>query len=145
MTGDTAGSNGSPGPDVVAIDDDESIRWLFSQLFTVSGVRHAVASSGVEGMRLIVQHRPRLVIADVKLGGMNGLEVAERVAKASPSTRVILVTGYGGSVRQLLEGAPGIMRVIEKPFDIIHLLSLVRSVITCTCEVVTSQGLASYT
>ncbi|MDP2872032.1 MAG: response regulator [Bacillota bacterium] len=112
--------------DLVAIDDDESIRWLFTELFTLSGIRHCVAPSGAEGLRLVAQHRPRLVIADVKLGGMNGLEVAERISRISPSTRVILITGYGERVRSRLNEAPGIMLVLEKPFDINHLLDLVR-------------------
>jgi DNA-binding NtrC family response regulator len=115
--------------DVVAIDDDESIRWLFSELFAISGVRHAIASSGAEGMKLVAKYHPRLVIADVKMGGMNGLEVAERVARISPATRVLLVTGYGESVRPLLANAPGIMQIIEKPFDITYLLSIVQDVI----------------
>lgn len=116
-------------PDVVAIDDDESIRWLFSELFAISGVRHAVAASGADGLALVARFRPRLVIADVKMGGMNGLEVAERIARISPSTRVLLVTGYGESIRPLLANAPGIIQVIEKPFDITNLLRIVQDVI----------------
>jgi DNA-binding NtrC family response regulator len=115
--------------DVIAIDDDESIRWLLSELFTMSGIRHAVACSGAEGIQLVNQHRPRLVIADVRLGGMNGLEVAHRVSRISPATKVILVTGYGETIRSALHDAPGIMLVLEKPFDIRELLKQVQGVL----------------
>lgn len=115
--------------DVVAIDDDDSIRWLLGELLSLAGVSYALAGSGAQGLRLVSQHRPQLVIADVKLGGMDGLEVARRVNQALPQTEIILVTGYSETARELSDEIPGVRRVLDKPFDINELLELITEIV----------------
>jgi DNA-binding NtrC family response regulator len=55
--------------DVVIIDDDASVRWLLKEMLLVAGISHLAAASGQEGLRLVSECKPRLVIIDVKLGG----------------------------------------------------------------------------
>jgi len=88
----------------VLIADDESIR-LLSLAAQLTALGHRVvaeAAQGDEAVRLAAEHRPDLVILDIKMPVMDGIEAAERITQAQPIP-IILVTAY--SEAQLVERA----------------------------------------
>jgi DNA-binding NtrC family response regulator len=115
--------------DVVVTDDDESVRWLYQEIFALEGIAHRAAATGAEGLRLVAEHRPRLAIVDLKLGAMNGLEVARRIKAVSDNTKILFVTGYDHALEGNVDEQLPVVAIIEKPFDVPSLLRLVKSVL----------------
>jgi DNA-binding NarL/FixJ family response regulator len=54
------------------------------------------AGNGPDAVRKSIQHKPDILVTDLKMPGLNGIEVTERVRRSSPGTRVIILTMYGG-------------------------------------------------
>jgi DNA-binding NtrC family response regulator len=102
---------------ILLIDDDESLRRVTEYNLTSAGFKVITAESGRQGLKLFAAKSPALVVTDVQLGDMDGLEVLAAVKKASPDTSVIIITAYGSiemAVRAMQEGA---FNFITKPFD----------------------------
>ncbi|MEW6244064.1 MAG: response regulator [Bacillota bacterium] len=114
--------------DVVVIDNDYGIRWIMREILSVAGIPHRVTGEGAEGIAMAQEHKPRLAIVDLNLGGMTGLQVARKIHEVSDDTRVLVVTGYLGEIEGALHYPP-IVGVIEKPFDVDKLLEAVRGIL----------------
>ena len=96
-------------PTLVAIDDEVEFIKAIETFFGARGYDVRVALTGPSGLALVDQHRPQVVLVDLKLPGMDGDEILRRIRTAHPDTRVIVITAYndGGSTRDRLlrEGA----------------------------------------
>ena len=115
--------------DIVVIDDDESVRWLYQEILALENIAHRAAATGAEGLQLVTEHRPRLAIVDLKLGAMNGLEVARRINEVSGDTKILFITGYDQALEGHVDKQLPVVAVIEKPFDVPGLLRMVKSVL----------------
>jgi two-component system nitrogen regulation response regulator GlnG len=69
---------------LLLIDDEEDVRYSFQRIFDPSEIEMATASSGEEGLKLIPKFKPDLVLMDVRMGGMNGLETLRRIRVSNP-------------------------------------------------------------
>ena len=89
---------------VLTIDDESGIRQNLSAYLEDCGYRTLGAGSGIEGMELFRRERPDVVLCDLRMPGMDGLEVLTRIQEVSPDTPVIVVSGVGtlGDVIQAL-------------------------------------------
>jgi two-component system NtrC family response regulator len=102
---------------ILLIDDDESLRRVTEYNLTEAGFRVITAASGREGLAQFHKRSPDLVVTDVQLGDMDGLDVLAAVKKGAPDTPVIIITAFGSiemAVRAMHEGA---FNFITKPFD----------------------------
>jgi PAS domain S-box-containing protein len=80
---------------VVVIDDEDDIREVLRLSLQDSGYEVATAADGASGLRLCSDLQPQVVITDVRMPGISGIEVLERVKNGSPDTEVIVVTAFG--------------------------------------------------
>ena len=87
---------------VLAIDDEEKICWAFEQFLTEEGYCPLVAQNAEEGLRQIERENPDIVLLDVRLPGMDGLDALKRIKAHNPGIVVILVTA-----RSVAEGRSG--------------------------------------
>mgnify|MGYP001110050200 CR=1 FL=1 len=102
---------------ILVVDDDASLRRVLEYNLSSAGYSVAAASSGEEGLSLFLQERPSLVITDMKMPGMSGLQLLEAVKDRSPETLVILITAFG-SVDMAVEAMKaGAYDYITKPFN----------------------------
>ncbi len=102
---------------ILLIDDDESLRRVTEYNLAEAGFSLITAGSGRQGLKLFSQNNPDLVITDVKLGDIDGLEVLAAIKKESPDIPVIVITAFGSiemAVKAMHEGA---FNFITKPFD----------------------------
>jgi two-component system, NtrC family, response regulator len=102
---------------ILLIDDDESLRRVTEYNLTAAGFDVIPSHSGRLGIELFKKNDPDLVITDVKLGDMDGLEVLAAIKGESPETPVIVITAFGSielAVKAMHEGA---FNFITKPFD----------------------------
>jgi signal transduction histidine kinase len=91
-------SVGYTAPDewkVVLIDDEEDIREVMSITLGDSGYRVSTASDGTAGVRLCETIEPQIVITDVRMPGLNGIQVLEQIKKKHSDTEVIVTTAFG--------------------------------------------------
>jgi two-component system NtrC family response regulator len=102
---------------ILLIDDDQSLRRVTEYNLSEAGFDLITAGSGQQGLKLFSKNNPALVITDVKLGDMDGLEVLAAIKRESPETPVIVITAFGSiemAVKAMHEGA---FNFITKPFD----------------------------
>lgn len=102
---------------ILLIDDDSSLLRVTEYNLTQAGFTVLAAPSGKEGLALFHKTKPDLVVTDIQLGDMNGLEVLQEVKKNAPEVPVIIITAYGSielAVRAMHLGA---FTFIAKPFD----------------------------
>ena len=112
-----------PTTRVLLVDDHKLFRaGIRSLLQTVSGVEVvAEAGDGREGLRLIEAHRPDVVLMDIMMPGLNGLDAAARVARTCPATRVLMLSMNADedSVLQTLRaGAAGYLVKTADPAEL---------------------------
>jgi len=102
---------------ILIIDDDTSLRRVLEYNLQEAGYAVAAAASGEEGLRLFDEAAPALVITDMKMPGMDGMQVLKAVKERSPETLVIIVTAFGTvdiAVEAMKSGAHD---YITKPFN----------------------------
>ena len=112
--------------DVVVIDDDEGIRWVLQELLATQNISCHAAHNGQEGLQLVSRHRPTLAIIDIKLGAMNGLEVAQRIYEKNQNVKVLFITGYRETIEGKVDVNMPVVGIIEKPFNVVQLLKQVQ-------------------
>ncbi len=93
---------------VLFIDDDENIRFLVKEDLSLEGHSVRVAPTGTEGIDAVEEDLPDLVIVDIKMPGLSGIEVLRRLKATHPDLPVFLFTAYNGFRGQASElGADG--------------------------------------
>jgi two-component system response regulator AtoC len=111
--------------DLIAIEDEESIRWVIKQVLSIINLKHLIADSAEQGIKLVFNHRPKLVLVDVKLGSEDGLEIARKIGEKCPQTGIILCTGLGETIKESVKDLP-ILDIVEKPFEIERLMEVIK-------------------
>ncbi|RJX33888.1 MAG: hybrid sensor histidine kinase/response regulator [Desulfarculus sp.] len=108
----------APGPQahILCIDDDEIARESAQVLLSRWGHRVSLASSGQAGLELMQQDPPDLVLVDLQMPGLNGLQVLERVSLSHPDVILIMVTGHATLRRAVEAMKQGAYDFISKPF-----------------------------
>jgi NADH-quinone oxidoreductase subunit E len=112
--------------DVVVIDDEEMFSEGCRQTLEMGGYRAAVAHDGLQGLQLVRETRPGVVLVDLKMPGMGGLEVLNRLAEIAPSIVPIVVSGHGTVDSAVESMKVGAFDFITKPFEPEKLLETVR-------------------
>jgi DNA-binding NtrC family response regulator len=110
---------------VLVVDDDESLRRITQMQLEEAGYVAATAESGEEALRKIEEDAPALVITDLKMPGMNGLELLRSVRAQYPQTAVVLVTAFGTVQTAVAAMKAGAYDYITKPIDYEELLLVV--------------------
>ena len=103
-------------PRLVAIDDEAEFTKAIEGFFSARGYEVHVALTGPSGLALVDAHNPPVVLVDLKLPGMDGDELLQRIRRTHPATRVIVITAYndGGKTRDRLLGL-GAFAHFDKP------------------------------
>jgi two-component system NtrC family response regulator len=104
-------------PEILIIDDDISLRRVLEYNLQEAGYRVTAASSGEEGLRLFREQRHHLVITDMKMPGMDGMQVLKSVKECSAETLVIIITAFGTVDLAVAAMKAGAYDYITKPFN----------------------------
>src|SRR6058998_1573091 len=110
---------------LLLIDDEADVQYSFRRIFDSPEIELTAASSGEEGLRLIPKVKPDLVVMDVRMGGMNGLETLRRIRQADAKLPVIMMTAYGTTQTAIEAMKLGAYDYLLKPFDVPKLKQLV--------------------
>ncbi|HNF58396.1 MAG TPA: response regulator, partial [Elusimicrobiota bacterium] len=107
------------------VDDEPGFRALLSMELTKRGHRVVTAENGRDALEQCRRNEFQLVISDVKMPKMGGLEFLEALKKDSPSTEFIITTGYGTVETAVAAMKKGAYDFIQKPYNLPELLALV--------------------
>ena len=118
----TATSVAPPKPDmlmrVLIVDDNRDAADSLAMLLQFEGRRTLCAYSGEEALQEVAAFDPQLVLLDIGLPGLDGYEVARRLKAASPTLRVIALSGYGQVEDRQRSAAAGFDAHLVKPVDL---------------------------
>ncbi|MCK5204153.1 MAG: response regulator, partial [Desulfobacterales bacterium] len=80
---------------ILLVDDEEGIRKVLSIALCDMGYHVLTAQNGVEALRIFKDERPPIVLTDIKMPEMDGIELLRRLKQVSADTEVIMITGHG--------------------------------------------------
>ncbi|MBI3934157.1 MAG: sigma-54-dependent Fis family transcriptional regulator [Acidobacteria bacterium] len=102
---------------VLIVDDQEMVRGLCQQVIESLGFRAFLAESGSEALELLDRQPVDIVIADLKMPGMSGIELLDRVKARSPRVEVVIMTGYASVPSAVQAMKLGASDYLVKPFS----------------------------
>jgi two-component system response regulator AtoC len=117
---------------ILVVDDDSSMRLAVAESLEICGYHVSTADNGEEAMALFKKDRFNLVITDMRMPGMTGMDVLTGVKSLSSQTPVILITAYGTISAAVEAMKAGAAEFIMKPFSLDDLESAVAHVLTMT-------------
>jgi DNA-binding NtrC family response regulator len=106
---------------VLVIDDDPLIRKTLSTYLSKKGLEAVVAEEGEEGLQKYEEHNPDLVILDIRLPDVDGLEVLGRIREKNPNATIIIMTAYDDMKTTIEAIKSGAFEYLVKPLDYVEL------------------------
>ncbi len=105
-------------PTILLIDDDLGVLQPLQEVVSELGYETRAVSDPFEGMQIIESMRPALVITDLKMPGLDGLEVLKRIKDINASTQVVVISGHGSIDDAVVAMRRGAYDFVSKPFKI---------------------------
>jgi DNA-binding NtrC family response regulator len=116
--------------DILVIDDEEIVRISCRRALVPEGFNVEVARDGLEGLRLLKEKPYDLILIDLKMPNMDGMEVLENILAMRPDAKVIIITGYSAVETAVKAIKMGAFNYLEKPFTPDSLLEAVREALS---------------
>ncbi|WP_027408046.1 response regulator [Anoxybacteroides tepidamans] len=118
------------GNKLLIVDDQYGIRILLNEVFQREGYTTFQAANGVQALEIVQKHQPDLVLLDMKIPGMDGIEILKRIKAMNQYIKVIIMTAYGelDMIQETKE--LGAIMHFAKPFDIDELREAVKKYIS---------------
>ncbi len=107
---------------VLLVEDDEMARRRLRRVIEKEGYKVFAACDGYEAMKLYNSEKPEVVVTDVKMPRVDGIEVIQRIKEMSKTTEVILITGHGDIDMAILALREGALDYLKKPINIDQLI-----------------------
>ena len=112
---------------LLLIDDEADVQYSFRRIFDSPEIELTTASSGEEGLKLIPKIKPDLVLMDIRMGGITGMETLRRIRQMDTKLLVILMTAYGTTQTAIEAMKLGAYDYLLKPFDVPKLKDIVNN------------------
>ncbi|UII58002.1 response regulator [Cytobacillus spongiae] len=111
---------------ILIVDDQFGIRILLNEVLQKEGYETHQAANGIQALDIVTNHSPDLVLLDMKIPGMDGIEILKRMKVIDKDIRVIIMTAYG-ELDMIQEAKDlGALTHFAKPFDIDDIRSAVK-------------------
>jgi len=117
-------------PIILVVDDEEVVLELFHKILKKEEYTVLTANNGKEALGLLNRKRPELVILDLKMPGMNGIEILRQIKRIDENIEVIMITGYGTMKTARITMRLGAYDYITKPFDINYIKALIKDALS---------------
>ncbi|HRX12422.1 MAG TPA: sigma-54 dependent transcriptional regulator, partial [Draconibacterium sp.] len=112
---------------ILVIDDERSIRNTLKDILEYEKYSVDLAEDGIKGIEKIKGNGFDVVLCDIKMPGMDGIEVLEQLVQISPDTPVVMISGHGNIDTAVESIKKGAFDYIEKPLDLNRLLITIRN------------------
>ncbi|CVK18693.1 Protein-glutamate methylesterase/protein-glutamine glutaminase [Sporomusa paucivorans] len=112
---------------ILVIDDQPGIRRLLTEVLQDEGYNVLTAANGYEGIQVAIDVKPAVILMDMKMPGMDGIEALKELKRQGQGDQVIMMTAYGelDMVNEAREA--GMRDYITKPFDIMSLCQIIEA------------------
>lgn len=114
---------------ILVVDDNQTVRCVVTQMLSRLGYDAISADSGEKGFYLFLKNQFDLVITDLDMPGMDGIELAIRIKERSPFTLVILMTGHEKNSTLAKLSGSSVDQALFKPFDLPEIAEKIQSVL----------------
>ena len=104
-------------PRLLIVDDDQDLSLMLSILMKKEGIAGMVAPDGETALRMVSAEMPDMLLVDVKMPGMDGMEVLKQVKENDPDLPVVLITAYAEIRDSVAAMRAGAFDYLPKPFD----------------------------
>ena len=118
-----------PMSEILVVDDDQSIAAAFEKFLHHDGHVCLLASNAEDAVRLVGEHQPDLVIMDVRMPGVSGLEALQTMRRLYPSVHVLIMTAHGNSQTSIDAMRAGAFEYVTKPLDLDQLRDVIARVL----------------
>jgi len=108
------------------IDDDRSIRWVFEKALAREGIAYRTFGTAQEALDRLPEETPQVVVSDIRMPGLSGLDLMQQLKSRLASTPVIIMTAYSDLESAVAAFQGGAFEYLPKPFDVDHAVELVR-------------------
>src|SRR5580765_2384081 len=112
--------------DILVVDDDQSIATAFEHFLRFEGHQYRIASNAEDAVRLIGERQPTLIMMDIRMPGIDGLQALRDIRRRFPSVYVVMMTGYGTSQTSIDAIREGAYDYLTKPLDLDELREVIR-------------------
>lgn len=114
------------GNKLLVVDDEHLIRWSLEQNLKKHGFEVVSAENGEDALRLVAEEQPDLILLDIQLPGISGIDVLQKVKELDADITVIMVTAQGGLDTAVKAMRLGAYNYVSKPFNMDELLIVIR-------------------
>ncbi len=114
---------------VLIIDDEANIRINFKRFFEKFSINVDTAGSAAEALKFCDKNNYALILLDINLSDMNGIELLKMIKKQYLSTNVVMLTGLPSLDKELLAAENGAVGFMRKPFDLQKLKDIINNIL----------------
>ena len=114
---------------ILVVDDQLGVRRLLYETFREDLHEVEMAANGAEALELLKNCNPDLILMDMKMPGMNGIETLRQIRTTDKQVGVIMMTAYGDAQNMEQAKDLGILHYMGKPFDLFELRDRVREIL----------------
>jgi DNA-binding response OmpR family regulator len=107
---------------VLLVDDEEELVRALAERLEIRQLECEVALNGEEALRMVEDNPPHVILLDLRMPGMDGMEVLRRVKKSHPEIQVVVLTGHGSESDEQIVRRLGAIDYLQKPVDIRELV-----------------------
>jgi len=118
-----------PAPKILVIDDEAAIRESLRMILEYEDYRFVGASSGQEGIEAVARERPDVVLLDIKMPGMDGMEVLRKLHAADETLPVVMISGHGTTATAVEAIRSGAIDFLDKPLGSERVIVTLRNVL----------------
>ncbi|MDO4461326.1 MAG: sigma-54 dependent transcriptional regulator [Bacteroidia bacterium] len=126
---------------ILVIDDQKSIRSTLKDILELEGYEVALAENGKEGVDMLSNNKYDILLTDIKMPEMDGMEVLSKAVEIAPSMPIIMISGHGNIDTAVEAIKAGAYDFIEKPIDLNRLLITVKNAVEKNNLVVETKAL----
>jgi DNA-binding response OmpR family regulator len=114
------------GVEILIVDDEVEFAETFAERLQLRGFSVRTACGGEEALQMIEGGEAKIIVLDLKMPGMDGMEVLRRVKKIRPDVEVIILSGHGSEMDESYVRNLGAFAYLRKPADIGDVLEAVK-------------------
>jgi two-component system, OmpR family, response regulator CpxR len=111
---------------VLLVDDEEEFITALSERLQLRGIDARLAFDGEQGLRLVQDQEPDIMVLDLKMPGIDGMEVLRRVVRGYPGIRVVMLTGHGSEKDREEAMRIGAYGYLQKPVQLEQLMEVIK-------------------
>ena len=116
------------------VDDEPDVVDSVSELFTLRNYNVITATSGTQALEMVKKENPNIIILDIRMPDISGIDVLKEVKKSHPKIRVIMLTGVEDESTKNMAIGLGASGYLTKPYSYSELLEMSRKLIQEICQ-----------